>query len=60
MRSNFEDQENIWSLKNIMFEIFQAGFVSAINGEDLQKGYEKYFDESLKQYFELSNYNIRL
>ena len=50
MRSNFEDYENIQSLKNIMFEIFQAGFISAINGEDLKTGYEKYFKQCYNEY----------
>lgn len=50
MIDNFEDQKNILFLKNIIFEIFQAGFVSAVNGEDLKTGYEKYFEQCYNEY----------
>lgn len=44
------NSENYYILKNIIFEIFQAGFISAVNGEDLKTGYEKYFEQCYNEY----------
>lgn len=36
-------------IKNILFEIFSAGFVSCTNGEDLREGFLKYLDSLMEE-----------